>query len=268
MPDPASATPATDAPPRTAGGRPSPATPGLRGVRRGAVIVLVVALGVAAVIGILVLLGSRFGDAQLMVLLTTLLVAGFSGVVLCHLAIVGRAVRVVGFVGLAVSALALVLGVVTIWVPWSPETDPWIGWVSRGFLIAGVAAVSLAHANLLLLLAGRRELAVRVALGVTLAAIAVVAVMILLPVLTVWPSSDEYWRALGIAAIVDGLGTIALPVIAALLRSRPAAADAAASPLEQRIGRLVAATGLDRDALLTAALDAFEAAPRPERAAR
>ncbi|QEO15118.1 hypothetical protein FLP10_12375 [Agromyces intestinalis] len=242
----------TDVTPRTAGATR------LRGIRRGAVIALVASLAITALIGILVLLGSDFGDAQMRVLLTTLLVAGFSGVVLCHLAIAARAVRVVGFVGLVVSAIALVLGVVTIWLPWSPEVGGFLDVVSRGFLIAGVGAVSLAHANLLLLLAGRRHPAVRVALGITLAAVAAVAVLILVPVLTEWPSNLDYWRVLGIVAIIDALGTIVLPVIGALLRDRPEAV--VQSELERRIAGLSTATGLDRDTLLAAALDAFEAA--------
>ncbi|UOE42659.1 hypothetical protein [Agromyces larvae] len=271
MPDSAPGTHQTDAPPR------DPRTTRLRGIRRGAVIVLVVSLAVTALIGILVLLGSDFGDAQVRVLFTTLLVAGFSSVVLCHLAIAGRSVRVVGFVGLAVSAIALVLGVVTIWVPWTPEVAGWIEPVGRGFLIAAVAALSLAHANLLLLLAGRRHPAIRVALAVTLAAVAVVAVMVLLPILTEWPSNLDYWRVLGIVAIVDALGTIVLPVIGGLLRDRPEAvapadapaaapthdASGGASDLERRIAELSARTGLDRDTLLTAALDAFEAERAP-----
>jgi hypothetical protein len=245
----------------------------LRGVRRVAVIAIIASMSITAVVGIIALLSGEFGDTQVRILLTTLLITGFSLTALCHLAIASRPVRVVGFVGIGVSLVALMLGVLLIWLSWggsSPVTDEILRW----FAISGVVALSLAQANLLLLLAGRRHPVVRIALGVTLAAIAGVALLAILPILTngeiPGTNGDAYARTIGVVAIIDALGTVVLPVVALFLRDDRQVAAQPSSPvgadLERRIAALGSATGLDRTALLSAALDEFEAARRePDR---
>ncbi|MET4158725.1 hypothetical protein [Agromyces sp. PvR057] len=265
---------------------PAPAAKALRGYRRLAIVALVASLSITAVVGIVTLLSGDFGEVQGRVLGTTLLIAGASILALCHLSVVGRPVRVVGFVGLGASAVALVIGLLLIWTPWYDNGGGWPDDLWRWFGITSIVAASLAHANLLLQLSGRRRRAVRIALAITLAAIAVVAVMLVLPLISEWaiPGDDggEYWRWFGVIAIVDALGTVVLPVVALLVREEPAASAAtpatgategsdaprlddgpaeASAPdaLEQRIARLTERTGLDRRALLEAALDDFEA---------
>jgi hypothetical protein len=266
--------------------REAPARPAaIRGARRAAVIALIVSISITAVIGIVVLLTGAFGETQGRVLLTTLLIAGFSTVALCHLAVAGRPVRIVGFVGLGVSAISLLLGLILIWMPWTSALSEALGGIGRWFGVTGIVALTLAQANLLLLLAGRRHLLVRIAMAVTLTALGVVALMLVLPILSEgsipgYEQGDAYWRGFGVVAIVDALGTVALPIVGLLVRDRPAAvlqtapeapaAAPAAAPapvsdpvrlaLDARIDALAASTGLDRAALLTAALDAFESA--------
>lgn len=238
--------------------------PTIKGLRRAAIIVIVASLSLTAIIGIVILLGGGSDDLQSKILATSALVAAFSALALCHLAIVGRPVRVVGFVGLAVGAVALVLGLVQVWSSWDFSAE-----LFRWFVITAIGATSLAHANLLLLLAARRHPFVRLALAVTLVAIAAVAVLLILPIATdgdiPGDASEVYWRWFGVTAIIDALGTILTPILALFLRdSRPALAGSAPTDaaLEQRIATLAAKHGLDRDALLTEALDAFEASRR------
>lgn len=192
-----------------------PAPPVLRELRRTAVIFIIVSLSLTALVGIVTLLTASFGEVQAKVILTTLLVAGFSITALCHLAVVGRALRVVGFVGIAVSALALITGVTLIWGSW----DNWnSGWdtVLKAFAVLGVLALSLAHANLLLLLGDRPSPLIRYGLIATVALIGVLALLIILPIVTdgrIPGDNDVYWRILGVVAILDVLGTIVLPVV-------------------------------------------------------
>lgn len=87
----------------------------VRGVRRTAIIAIVLSLVVAAVLGIVALLSGDFGELQAKVLLSTLTVAAFGTTALCHLAVVARAVRVVGFAGIAASVVAAVSAFVLIW---------------------------------------------------------------------------------------------------------------------------------------------------------
>lgn len=200
------------------------------------IVAVVASLLVASLCGIVALLGGGFGDLQARIVATTLVVAAFGTSALCHLAVVTRAVRAPGFAGLAASVVAAGSA---LWLVWGGdgilESDG-DGSVLKTLLVATIVAISLAHANLLLLLAGRRRTVIRAGLGSTLAAIAVVATMLALPVITDGAVGDSewYWRWFGVAGIVDALGTIALPVLALVLRGRghepaPAAAAGTAS---------------------------------------
>lgn len=192
----------------------------VRGARRAMILLVVASLVVASLLGIVALLGGEFGDLQTRIVLTTLVVAGFGTTALCHLAVVTRAVRVVGFCGLAASLGAAACALVLIWLDES-VADPEEGWW-KSLAVLAIVAVSLAHANLLLLLAGRPHPVLRAGLVLTLVAIGVVAVMLALPVLTdgavPGTQGEWYWRWFGVAGIVDALGTIALPVVATVLR--------------------------------------------------
>ncbi|MEJ8281675.1 hypothetical protein [Pseudonocardia spirodelae] len=202
----------------------APAAPSVRGARRAMIVAVVASLVVASVSGIVALLGGGFGDTAARVVVTTLVVAAFGTTALCHLAVVTRAVRLLGIAGLAASVAAAVC---VLWLIWwgemlSAAGGDLDGTVVKAALVLTIAAVSLAHANLLLLLSGRRSAVIRAGLALTLAAIAVVAVMLALPVLTdgVVGDGEDYWRWLGVAGIVDALGTVALPVLGVVLRPR------------------------------------------------
>ena len=196
----------------------------LKGVRRAAVIVILVGVAITAVIGIAVLLTGSFGEVQARVLGTAGAVAVFAALALCHLAQAGRPLRLVGYAGIAVSVAALALALLLVWHDWA-TLDDWDLWgqVWKWFAVLAIAAATLAHANLLLLLATRRHPAVRWTLWATLAAIAAVAVMLWIPILSDGRvpgagASDGYWRGFGVAAILDGVGTIVLPVLGGVLR--------------------------------------------------
>ena len=218
----------------------------LTGVRRTAVVFVIVSLSIAALLGIVTLFTGEFGDVQAKILLTTLLVAAFAITALCHLAVVGRSLRIVGYVGIAASALALVLGLILIWVSWDNWSDVF-SYVAQGLGVLSIVAASLAQANLLLLLAARRQRVIRIGLYVTLGAIALLALLLSLTIITEGdiPGSDGdlYWRFIGVIAILDVLGTIVLPVLGRVYREGTAAVtvrlegDAAASLLAQASAR-------------------------------
>ena len=229
----------------------------IRGVRRGAIVVVIVSLAIAAALGIMALLAAEFGETQSKVLLTTLVVAAFSITALCHLAIAGRTVRWVGYVGILASTAALVPAIVLIWADLADVEGDW----TKALLTLTVLAVSLAQANLLLLLAGRRQPAVRAGLGLTLLFIVTIAVLLWLPILTdgdIPGDNEDYWRAFGVIAILDVLGTIVLPILGLVLRTRrPASALVLHLPSElaERLDAEAKSSGMDRDAAALAALD-------------
>lgn len=243
--------------------------------RKGAIYGIIVSFSLAAIVGIIALLSGDFGETQGRIILTTLLLGATSITALCHLAIADRAMRLVGFVGLAASTVTLVTGLVLIWRDWNaPGFDDWF----KVFATAGILAVSFAHANLLLLLAGRRRAVIRIGLMVTLVMIAAVAIMFILPVVSdgeiPGPGNEEwYTRLLGVVGILDVLGTVVVPVLAIFVRDAPAVAvvdgaDAAAAPpvsaehlaltlpadVATALERRAAADGVDA---ATAALDAL-----------
>lgn len=196
--------------------------------RKGAIYGIIVSFSLAAVVGIIALLSGDFGETQGRIILTTLLMGATSITALCHLAIADRAMRVVGFVGLGASALALITGLVLIWRDWNDAAlDDWL----KVFAVAGVLAVSFAHSNLLLLLAGRRRAVIRYGLMATLVMIAAVAIMIILPIVSEGeipgPGNEEwYWRLFGVVGILDVLGTVVVPVLAIFVKDAPAVAVA------------------------------------------
>lgn len=202
--------------------------------RKGAIYGIIVSFTLTAVVGIIALLSGDFGETQGRIILTTLLMGGVSITALCHLAIADRAMRLVGFVGLAASTIALATGLVLIWRDWNLEGfDDWL----KVFAISGVLAVSFAHANLLLLLAGRRRQIIRIGLMVTLVMIAAVAIMISLPIASEGEipgvgNEEWYWRLFGVVGILDVLGTVVVPVLAIFVKDAPAVAivDATDAP--------------------------------------
>lgn len=242
----------------------------VKDLRRIAIIFIIVSLSLTALVGIVTLLTASFGEVQGKIILTTLLVAGFSITALCHLAVAGRALRVVGYVGIAMSAAALITGAILIWGGWLNWGQEW-EILLKTFAVVAILAVSLAHANLLLLLEGRRSRLVRIGLFTTVVMIGLLAILIILPIVTdgriPGDNGEPYFRFLGVVAILDALGTIVLPVIARFTRTGEAVTsvtvrlhgDAAA-----KVARLSAATGSSHTAVVEAAVAAAPETSAPD----
>jgi len=196
----------------------------LRGTRRVTVIAIIVSVSIAAAVGIVTVLTGDFGDTQAKVLGTTSLLAGLSITALCHLAIVGRNIRIVGFFGLAASVVAFAAGTVLIWGTWG-DTWNFYDVTLKTFALSGVLAVFLAQTNLLLLLGARRRRPIRVILIITLGAIAVVYILVAAVIVTDGDIAarfvgDLYVRTVSVAAILDALGTVVLPVLGLFIRDK------------------------------------------------
>jgi hypothetical protein len=200
----------------------------IKGVRRIAIWTVIISLVVTALIGIYTIVGGEFGETQGKVMLTTLAVAGFSILALCHLAVFGRDVKVFGWVGIGTSGVALGLAATLIWWDWSDymsePRDLYLN-LTKSFAVSALVAVSLAHANLMLLLQNSSLRWIRTALSVALVFITIVPALVI-PVLltdgTFPPMSfqDVYWRFFGVILILDALATIALPVTTLIVRSQ------------------------------------------------
>ena len=175
----------------------------MRDLRRLVSGLVIVSFSIAALLGIVALLGGGdFGENEVRVLLTTVIVGVESVAALCYLSLAGHRFAAVGVVGGLASVVATALA---LWLTWGDmaSSDAW-----KSFWIFATIAGSLAQASLLLALVGRDR--VSPALGGTLLAIAVVAVMVVIPIAQESGFDDGYWRTLGVVAILDVLGTVVL----------------------------------------------------------
>lgn len=185
----------------------------LRAFRRVAIIVIIVSLSITAVIGIVTLVTGAYGELQSRIMVTTLIIGATSVLALGDLAVLGRRVRAVGVTGLVAAAVALVTALIIVWGEDSSEL------VVKTCALAAIAAASLAHAGLLLLLSERRRPAVRIGLWVTVALIAILLVLLYIAILSdgdVW--NDAYTKLVGTVAILDVLGTIVVPVVSLFVK--------------------------------------------------
>lgn len=211
----------------------------VKGVRRAAIWTIIVSLVAAAGIGIATIVTGNFGELQSKVLLTTLAVAAFAILALCHLAIITKDVRVLGWIGIGTSGLALASSIVLIWWDWnsfgySGPSSIYMA-ITKTFTISTLAAVSFAHANLMLLMARTPLRWMRIALDVNLVLIGIVPLLVVPVILTdgTFPPaslSDVYWRFFGVVIILDALGTVALPITSLILRGQRRAAGLESAP--------------------------------------
>lgn len=220
----------------------------LRLFRRIVVAVIIASFGIAALGGIVVLLGGSLGDDGWRVLSTTAVIGAFSIAVLCCAALAGRRLRVFGIIGAIVSVLSAGLVVWLIWYrgPFTPPFDALLELTWSGIALT----VAFAFASLLLLLADRDQPAVRIGLVATLALFAIVLGLTLY---AIWWSEtirgDTFGRVVGVFAILAALGAVIVPVVSLLLRApreRPAATSSALSRLEAE----AAQRGMTPDELL------------------
>ncbi len=203
-------------------------TSNIKGVRRIAVWTVVVALVITALIGIYTIVSGELGETQSKVMLTTLAVAAFSVLALCHLAIVERDVRAVGWIGIGTSAIALISATVLIWWNFGDYSFQPGGIyinITKTFATTGLVALSLAHANLMLLLQTAPLRWIRSSLSVALILIAIVPTLVIPIILTdgMFPPEsfqDVYWRFFAVILILDALCTIALPVATLIVRGQ------------------------------------------------
>lgn len=190
--------------------------------RRAIVAVIIVSFGLAALLGIVVLLGGDLGSEQYRALGTTATIGAFSVAVLCCAALAGRRLQLVGFVGAGVALVSAILSVWLIWYRYDSYPDSLYDTLMRLTWTGIALTVAFSFASLLLLLADRRQAAVRIGLAVTIVLFTVVLGM---TIYAIWWSStitgDAFGRTLGVFAILAALGAVIVPVLSLMLRDAP-----------------------------------------------
>ncbi|MGA8847321.1 MAG: hypothetical protein WB471_11970, partial [Nocardioides sp.] len=173
-------------------------------LRRLVVTTTLGSFSIAALLGVLALLGSGdFGEGQARVLGTTLLVGLTSVAVLCYLATSETAFQPVGVLGGLTVLVPLFAGLWLIWAGY-PSGDSDAVW--RSFTVGIVVAATLAQASLLLGLVGARR-PLRPLLLATLAFAALLGALVSAVILG-GDVGGGLLRMIGIVAILDVLGTV------------------------------------------------------------
>jgi hypothetical protein len=239
----------TAAPSRPAAPHDTPTNP----VRRVVVWLTIGSFSIAALMGIIALLGGGpFGEREGQVLLTTLVVGCTSVAMLCYLATAGSRFQVVGAVGGVAVLLPASLALLLIW-----NSDAWDTEVAlKTFGIGLTVALTLAQLSLLLGVAGDRR-RLQLVLWPTVALAVGLAGLITTLILTE-PQGDGVFRILGIIAILDVLGTLttlALAVFGNRRPDEPGAAVRVPARLEAALGAAVRESGRSRDDVVTEALE-------------
>jgi len=222
-------------------------------LRRIVSTVVIVSFSIAALLGIVALLsGGDFGETEADVLLTTVIVGVESVALLCYLAAVGKPFVGVAYVGAPVSLLAAAIALYLTWGGDGGEDDFFD--LVQAFGVLVTVAATLAQASLLLALTARHRMTAL--LGGTLVAVTVVAVMVVTAIVGEDVTDDGYWRILGVAGILDVLGTVVLTAVSAFRRPAPEQAAVSGSA-QQRLVLAAKERGTTPDQLLNDALDAY-----------
>jgi hypothetical protein len=183
--------------------------------------VVIASLVVAAVVAIVSIATASFGDTSWRLIGTAVLFTAFALFSWYDADVSSRRSTAFAVVSFAVSIYLFVAGMVKIWVPTRMLADPYgyvawsafdgfLGWV----LLALIARVALLHVHLVLAIGARLRYAVMsVVTTATLVLVGTLATLLTLPVLFTWLDVHEsYWRAVGVVAVLDALGTVLVPL--------------------------------------------------------
>jgi hypothetical protein len=180
--------------------------------KRVLLILVVVALCVTALVAIVALVVGELDDTGARVLATTaaMFVYSLTGLVGATLTS-KRSGSVLGGATLLASAIGLLLMVILIWASSGGGDTDTLARAAFGLL---VIALSCAQASLLQERRRERDgAAVAMVTTATQVTVAIVAAMIVLPLVNDDGPGDAYWRFLGIVAVLDLLGVLLLPIL-------------------------------------------------------
>ena len=222
-------------------------------LRKPVIWLVIGSFSIAALMGIIALLGGGdFEGDEGKVLVTTVIVGVEAIAVLCYLAVAGKPTAIVGIIGGLVSLVPFAIAVALTWGGYDGDDPVW-----ETFTIGLTIAASMAQTCLLLAMAERKRL--DWLLLSTLATIVIVAGMISLAIVDGADLGDGFWRTFGVVAILDVLGTVVIAATKAFGRdNRPEGEPALlTTAVESRIATAAQERGVSPTTLITDALDAF-----------
>lgn len=187
------------------------------GVRRAAVVAVVISLVIAAVIGIITLLTQEWGQLQSQVLLTALIFAAFSVVLLIVFSSYSVTPPVISVLALLAASVALVSSLLSVWEVFS-YPDPAFDVLLKVLMISWLFSAAFVHSCLVLRLAARQNTLIRLTVWVSTALVAFLVLLTTSLIVTdgKFPDLDFIDRVYGVGLILLALSTIVLPILAKL----------------------------------------------------
>ncbi len=229
-------------------------------LRRVVVATTIGSFSIAALLGVIALLGAGdFGETEARVLLTTVIVGLTSMAILCHLGTSGTPYAVVGATG---GLSALVAAGVALKMTWVDDGGDGT-WQLLG--VAVVVALTLAQVSLLLGVAAERDEVVGLMWATILAAS--VAALIVVGMILAEDAGEGSLRLLGVVLILDVLGTVVTIALAAFgshgRRNRPSSVPQPGNVVHlpgemyRAVGVLARRSGLTTDQLVAEAVTQY-----------
>lgn len=225
----------------------------MKDLRKLVIWLVIGSFSIAALLGIIALLGGgSFGETEAKILLTTVIVGVESIAVLCYLSVAGRRTAVIGILGGLVSLVPFGIALALTWGGYDGDDPVW-----EIFGVSVTIAASIAQACLLLAMQEGRKLSWL--LISTLVTITIVAGMISLAIVDGADLGDGFWRTFGVVAILDVLGTVVIAAMKAFGRDKQPEGEPAllTTAVESRIATAAQERGMSPTALITEALDSF-----------
>ena len=209
----------------------------VRDLRRTIAVIIVVAFSVAAIGGIIVMLGDIESEPTFQVIATTAVTGACSVAAFCGATLIGRRAQWFGSATILLAFITLLLSILFVWGdpymwddPVPGSTGQTIGDILYQVLASIVLVTAVASVSSLILLLVPRSRVVRIGLPITLGLLALGTSLVLV---TIWVESawELEWltRLNGIVWILAALGVVIVPLTSLLLRagSKPAGADRA-----------------------------------------
>ncbi|MGD9960309.1 hypothetical protein [Nocardioides sp.] len=226
-------------------------------LRRIIVAVTIGSFSIAALMGVIALLGGGpFGELEGRVLLTTLIVGTTSVAVLCYLGTGETPYQAVGVLGGVVVLVPLSTALWMVWADFDDASEP----LWKTFGVGLVLAATLAQASLLLALAGKVP-SLRWLLLATLACASALAAIVSVLIVGEGGDDDTIFRVIGILAILDVLGTVICIALGVFGRNRQPAERGMQvvlpADLSVRLAARAAETGRSTDDLLVEAAERY-----------
>ena len=181
-------------------------------VKRFMLVVLAAAFCIAALGGIYAFVFGNFSDIQIRIMITSLSLTVFSLTGLsCAVWIEKKRLLPLAYSGITVSGLTWLIIFRLTW-EMHENSGHWVETLTKLGGMGVVLSLALAYSSLLLTMRKSAGVVANI-INFTLGCLSVVAIMLLGLIWFEWQVQSQFWRVLGVFAILTVLGTVLAPLV-------------------------------------------------------